>query len=114
VLEHGITTVQDTGGPLMAPEGGQGTLRLLSVGPIIQATGGYPLNVFGGNGDYDKSGYPVSSAAEAEEVAQHLVDGGATAIKIALEPGDETGAPGCSLMVINPYLPLHGLCFPLR
>ena len=30
---------------------------------------------------------------EAEEVVQHLVDGGATAIKIALEPGGETGAP---------------------
>ena len=40
VLEHGITTVQDTGGPLMAAEGGQGSLRLLSAGPIIQAPGG--------------------------------------------------------------------------
>jgi hypothetical protein len=48
VLEHGITTVQDTGGPLMAVEGGKGKLRLLSTGPIIQAPGGYPLNIFGG------------------------------------------------------------------
>ncbi len=94
VLEHGITTVQDTGGPLMAAEGGQGTLRLLSAGPIIQAPGGYPLNIFGGgDGGYDKIGYPVSSVAEAQEVVQHLVDGGATAIKIALEPGGEPGAP---------------------
>lgn len=94
VLEHGITTVQDTGGPLMAPEGGQGTLRLLSVGPIIQAPGGYPLNVFGGgNGGYDKIGIPVASSAEAEKVVDDLVKGGATAIKIALEPGGETGAP---------------------
>ncbi len=63
VLEHGITTVQDTGGPLMAAEGGQGNLRLLSTGPIIQAPGGYPLNIFGGgDGGYDKIGYPVSSA----------------------------------------------------
>jgi imidazolonepropionase-like amidohydrolase len=94
VLEHGITTVQDTGGPLLAAEGGQGNLRLLSAGPIIQAPGGYPLNIFGGGaGGYDKIGYPVSSAAEAQEVVQHLVDGGATAIKIALEPGGETGAP---------------------
>ena len=58
VLEHGITTVQDTGGPLMAAEGGQGNLRLLSTGPIIQAPGGYPLNVFGGGtGGYDQIGY---------------------------------------------------------
>ena len=94
VLEHGITTVQDTGGPLMAAEGGHGTLRLLSVGPIIQAPGGYPLNVFGGgSGGYDKIGIPVASAAEAEKVVANLVNGGATAVKIALEPGGETGAP---------------------
>lgn len=93
VLGHGITTVQDTGGPLMAAEGGEGALRLLSTGPIIQAPGGYPLNIFGGDGGYDKIGYPVDTVLGAEEVVQHLVDGGATAIKIALEPGGETGAP---------------------
>ena len=94
VLEHGITTVQDTGGPLMAPEGGQGSLRLLSTGPIIQAPGGYPLNVFGGGaGGYAQVGIPVESAAEAEKVVDDLVKGGATAIKIALEPGGESGAP---------------------
>jgi len=94
VLEHGITTVQDTGGPLMATTGGYGELRLLSTGPIIQAPGGYPLNVFGGGiGGYDKIGYPVNSVLEAEEAVQHIVDGGATAIKVALEPGGEAGAP---------------------
>lgn len=94
VLEHGITTVQDTGGPLMAPEGGQGTLRLLTVGPIIQAPGGYPLNVFGGGtGGYDKIAIPVDSVTEAEKVVADLVAGGAAAIKIALEPGGESGAP---------------------
>ncbi|MDO9104097.1 MAG: amidohydrolase family protein [Methylovulum sp.] len=93
VLEHGITTAQDTGGPLMAPTGGQGKLRLLSTGPIIQAPGGYPLNIFGGSGGYDKIGYPVLSVLEAEEAVQHIVDGGATAIKVALEPGGEAGAP---------------------
>ncbi len=94
VLEHGITTVQDTGGPLMAPEGGQGTLRLLSAGPIIQAVDGYPLNIFGGgDGGYDKIGVHVASTTEAEKVVTDLVAGGATVIKIALEPGGETGAP---------------------
>ncbi|PTN13272.1 amidohydrolase family protein [Nitrosomonas aestuarii] len=94
VLEHGITTVQETGGPLFASEGGQGTLRLFSVGPIIQAVGGYPLNIFGGgDGGYDKIGIHVASITEAEEVVTTLVAGGATAIKIALEPGGEMGAP---------------------
>lgn len=94
VLAHGITTVQDTGGPLMAAEGGQGTLRLLSTGPIIQAPGGYPLNVFGGGtGGYDQVGIPVTSPSEAEKVVDDLIKGGATAIKIALEPGGEPGAP---------------------
>ncbi len=94
VLEHGITTVQDTGGPLMAQEGGGGKLRLLSAGPIIQAIGGYPLNIFGGgDGGYDKIGIQVASTTEAEKVVTDLVAGGATAIKIALESGGETGAP---------------------
>lgn len=93
VLEHGITTAQDTGGPLQPPLGGQGTLRLLSTGPIIQAAGGYPLNMFGGDSGYDKVGYAVTSGAQAEDVVRHLVEGGASAIKIALEPGGENGAP---------------------
>ncbi len=99
MLEHGITTVQDTGGPLLKPNGGNGSLRLLSSGPIIQAEGGYPLNIFthpGTGGPYDQIGYPVPSTlteTEVQDVVQHLADGGATAIKIALEPGGEAGAP---------------------
>lgn len=94
VLRHGITTVRDTGGPLLAPHGGNGELRLLSAGPIIQAPGGYPLNVFGGgNGGYDKIGIPVDSPEQARDVVRHLAEGGAAIIKIALEPGGETGAP---------------------
>lgn len=91
VLENGITTAQDVGGPLMPIEGGQGTLRLLSAGPIIQAINGYPLNIFGGDSGYDKIGITVTSAAEAETVVQQLVDGGVTAIVISLEPGGEPG-----------------------
>lgn len=94
VLRHGITTVRDVGGPLLAPRGGQGELRLLSAGPILQPPGGYPLNVFGGGpGGYDQVGIPVNSPAEAEAVVQHLAEGGANLIKIALEPGGEAGAP---------------------
>lgn len=93
VLEHGVTTAQDTGGPLLPPRGGNGRLRLLSAGPIVQAPGGYPLNIFGGSGGFDQVGYPVASKTEAETVVQQLVDGGATAVKISLEPGGEPGAP---------------------
>ncbi|SFK21883.1 Imidazolonepropionase [Nitrosomonas aestuarii] len=91
VLKNGITTVQDVGGPLKAMEGGQGTLRLLSAGPIIQAVNGYPLNIFGGGGGFDKIGITVSSVTEAETVVQELVNGGASAIVISLEPGGEQG-----------------------
>lgn len=93
VLEHGITTAQDTGGPLLPPEGGNGKLRLLSVGPILQASGGYPLNIFGGTSGYDQIGLNVDTPEQARTAVKNLVDGGATAIKIALEPGGETGAP---------------------
>ncbi|GAB4255821.1 MAG: hypothetical protein Kow0065_04160 [Methylomicrobium sp.] len=93
VLKHGVTTVRDTGGPLLAPQGGDGRLRILSAGPIIQAAGGYPLNVFGGSGGYDSVGIVAHSTDEARTIVRHLIEGGAEIIKIALEPGGESGAP---------------------
>lgn len=93
VLKHGITTIRDVGGPLLKPMGGDGNLRLLSAGPIIQPPNGYPLNIFGGTSGYDQIGITVSSPTEAEGVVQKLVDGGATVIKISLEAGGEAGAP---------------------
>lgn len=99
VLEHGITTVQDTGGPLLPPQGGNGTLRLLSTGPILQAQGGYPLNVFSPDdtvGGLDKVGLaiaPAATEAEVRAIVQQLIANGASAIKIALEMGGEPGAP---------------------
>lgn len=91
VVKNGVTTAQDVGGPLQAMEGGEGTLRLLSAGPIIQAVNGYPLNIFGGDGGFDSIGITVSSVTEAETVVQELVNGGASAIVISLEPGGEPG-----------------------
>jgi hypothetical protein len=105
VLRNGITTVQDTGGPLLPPAGGEGRLRLLSVGPIIQAPGGYPLNIFGGASGLDQIGYAVASVAEAQNLVQQLAGGGATAIKIALEPGGEPGAPWMMPHGDNPVPP---------
>jgi imidazolonepropionase-like amidohydrolase len=89
VLRHGVTTVRDLGGPLLAPSGGVGELRLLTAGPIITVQGGYPISVFG-------KGYIAETAQSPEEaraLVRRLVAGGAAVIKIALEPGGETGAP---------------------
>lgn len=47
ILRHGITTIRDTGGPLVAPSGGDGWLRMLAAGPILTAPGGYPIPIFG-------------------------------------------------------------------
>lgn len=101
VLKHGITTARDTGGPLLKPMGGNGTLRVLSAGPIIQAVDGYPLNIFGHgennhHNKYDTVGVAVAAIEEAEQVVKDLVAGGSTMIKIALEPGGEAGAPWMS------------------
>ncbi len=89
VLRHGVTTVRDVGGPLLAPSGGHGELRLLTAGPIITVQNGYPISVFG-------KGYIAETAQTPEEgraLVRKFVEGGAAVIKIALEPGGESGAP---------------------
>lgn len=101
ILQHGITTARDTGGPLLKPLGGNGTLRVLSAGPIIQAVDGYPLNIFEHTGNshhskYDGAGIAVATIEEAETVVKDLIARGSAIIKIALEPGGETGAPWMS------------------
>lgn len=113
VLKHGVTTVRDVGGPSLPASGGHGSLRLLSSGPIIQAANGYPTNLFGGDASHtghdtettDDShateghapatviGMSVTTAEQARAAVRHLVEAGAVAIKIALEPGGEHGAP---------------------
>ncbi len=118
VLRHGVTTVRDVGGPLWAPAGGDGSLRVLTTGPIITAPGGYPIPVFGqhGHGGGDHSHSDVALAVEtpdqAREAVRHLIQGGAVNIKIALEPGGEPGAPWTtghapSVMPPWPLLPLE-------
>jgi imidazolonepropionase-like amidohydrolase len=89
LLRHGVTTVRDVGGPLAPVSGGAGKLRLLTAGPIITVQNGYPISTFG-------TGYiaeSVDTPEQAKALVQKLVDGGAAAIKIALEPGGEPGAP---------------------
>jgi imidazolonepropionase-like amidohydrolase len=89
ILRHGVTTVRDVGGPLLQGSGGVGRLRLLTAGPIITVQSGYPISVFG-------KGYiaeAVETTDQAKALVRKLVDGGASVIKIALEPGGEPGAP---------------------
>ncbi len=89
VLRHGVTTVRDLGGPVHHPRGGDGALRVLTSGPAITAPGGYPITVFG-----ERSvATSVTTAADARKRVRELVDGGAVVIKIALEPGGQSGAP---------------------
>jgi imidazolonepropionase-like amidohydrolase len=88
ILRHGLTTVRDTGGPLVAPSGGDGRLRVLSAGPILTAPGGYPIPVFGPG-----AGLEVPDVQTARTAVGRLVAGGAALIKIALEPGGSPGAP---------------------
>jgi hypothetical protein len=89
VLKHGITTLRDVGGPLHRPYGGDGSLRVLTSGPIITAPNGYPIPELGA----DNIAVAVATEQQARETVRTLVNGGAAVIKIALEPGGEDGAP---------------------
>lgn len=93
VLRHGITTLRDVGGPLHKPYGGDGSLRVLTSGPILTAPGGYPISMLG---DDANIAVAVSTEKEARATVRDLVNGGAIVIKIALEPGGEAGAPWSS------------------
>ncbi|SEM69550.1 amidohydrolase family protein [Nitrosomonas marina] len=89
VLQHGITTIRDLGGPVHQPYGGNGSLRVLTSGPILTAHDGYPIVNLGAS----NIAKAVSSEEEAERVVRELIGAGAVVIKVALEPGGEIGAP---------------------
>ncbi len=89
VLKHGVTTVRDLGGPVHKPYGGKGALRVITSGPIITAANGYPIPNMGAK----NIAIPVSTNDEARKTVRDLVNGGASIIKIALEPGGTKGAP---------------------
>lgn len=89
VLRHGITTIRDLGGPVHAPYGGAGSLRVLTSGPIITAPGGYPIVTMGA----ENLAIAVADEQEGRAAVKQLAGEGAVVIKIALEPGGEAGAP---------------------
>ncbi|PKO58381.1 MAG: amidohydrolase, partial [Betaproteobacteria bacterium HGW-Betaproteobacteria-18] len=92
VLKHGITTIRDVGGPVHKPYGGDGSLRVLTSGPIITAPNGYPIPMLGDT----NIAMAVSTEKEARATVRDLIDRGAVVIKVALEPGGEAGAPWSS------------------
>ncbi len=89
LLRHGLTTVRDTGGPLVRPSGGDGRLRVLGAGPILTAPGGYPIPVFG----RDNIACEVTDVQTARAAVSQHAAGGVALIKVALEPGGSPGAP---------------------
>ncbi len=97
VLQHGITTLRDLGGPVQAESGGHGDLRLLTAGPILTAHGGYPIPVLG----QKDIAIPLVNAEEARKTVRKLIAQGAQVIKIALEPGGEQSAPWTSGMHVH-------------
>jgi hypothetical protein len=92
ILKHGITTLRDVGGPLHKPYGGDGSLRVLTSGPILTAPEGYPIPAMGA----ENIAMAVSSEQQARETVRTLIEDGAVVIKVALEPGGEVGAPWMS------------------
>jgi imidazolonepropionase-like amidohydrolase len=89
VLRHGITTLRDVGGAVHKPYGGDGSLRVLTSGQIITAPNGYPIPNMGA----DNIAIPVANEAQARQTVRDLINGGAVVIKVALEVGNEVGAP---------------------
>lgn len=89
VLRHGIGTLRDVGGVLHPPYGGNGSLRVLTSGLIMTAPNGYPIPQMGA----DNIAIAVATEAQARQTVRDLINGGAVIIKIALEVGNEVGAP---------------------
>ncbi|MBB5083936.1 amidohydrolase family protein [Nonomuraea endophytica] len=88
ILRHGVTTIRDLGGQVRGGPQGPGRLRYLGSGPLVTAPGGYPIPTWGTG-----LAAVVTGADSARRTVSELVDRGAAVIKIALEPGGESGAP---------------------
>ncbi len=89
VLRHGITSLRELGGPPQSMQGGQGQIRRLTAGPILTPTGGYPVPGMGSTG----IAWQVDTPEQAAEAVTQLAEQGVSVIKVALEPGGESGAP---------------------
>jgi len=91
LLTAGVTAVRDLGSPrgvgLAQAQDSSSLLRVRAVGQVLTAPGGYPGESWGADG----TAREVDSAVDAERAVAEQVDGGACAIKVALE--DSRGRP---------------------
>lgn len=98
----GVTTVRDLGafGTYKRPNfmtrdklnANPKCARLFAVGSFINAEGGYPMAYWGGHA------VTVTSAEEARQAVNKLIDDGADVIKTAMESGDAFGQSGWPLL----------------
>ncbi|WP_162559980.1 amidohydrolase family protein [Methylotetracoccus oryzae] len=87
ILEHGVTTARDLGGPLTpATIDKPYQLRQPLSGHIISAPGGYPNVVFPG------SGVEIAGETNVRAKVDELAAGGASIIALSLETGESEGA----------------------
>ena len=84
VLAGGVTTVRDLGSPpeVALAQVGTDPLRVVAAGRILTAVGGYPSQSWGADG----TSRQVRGADDAEAAVREQARGGATVIKVALEP----------------------------
>ena len=88
MLEHGVTSARDLGGPVTPVSINQPyQLRQFTSGQILSKHLGYPNNVFPG------SGIEVTDPTNARAIVDSLVAQGASVIAVSLEEGGEPGAP---------------------
>ncbi len=98
IVRHGVVAVRDLGAPLAElakwrddPSGPYVT----GAGPILTAPRGYPMSSWGAGG----FGLGVGHRQRARQVISDLVQGGASLIKVALEPAD--GQPVLTVGVLR-------------
>ena len=89
--QGGVTTVRDLGGRedyelIASLNRDPANARLVAAGPFITVPGGYPIVPWGA-----QNVVPVTTAAEAADAANRLIDEGADIVKIAIETGAAFG-----------------------
>jgi len=82
ILARGVTAVLDLGAPANIAFGSHAPLLVRAAGPLLTAVSGYPTRSWGANG----FGLEIASEDDARHAVALLVDRGAAAVKVAIEP----------------------------
>jgi len=96
MLAGGVVAVRDLGAPLEAAlrwSASPGGPAVAVAGPILTASGGYPMNSWGADG----FGLAVTSPEQARAVVIDLSHTGVGVIKIALEPAARQPVPSAEI-----------------